>query len=65
MPQGVVCLAVTSLYGNLPLMTSQVGVSTEMCDGQMSDVCYSPLGRLVDWSDWWTGLYSPLGRLVD
>ena len=36
------------LFKNLPLMTSQVGVSTEMYDGQMSNVCYGPLGRLLD-----------------
>ena len=41
-------LAVTSRFGNLSVMTSQVGVSTWMCDGQMSSVCYSPLGGLIN-----------------
>ena len=50
MPPGVVWLAVTNRFGNQPLKTSQVCVSTQMCDGWMSNVCYRPLGSLIDWS---------------
>ena len=43
-----VWLAVMSCF--VLLLTSQVGVSTLMYDGWMSDVCYHPRGGLVDWS---------------
>ena len=47
-------LAATGRFGQHPLMTSQVGVSS-MCDGQVSSVGCSPLGASTGQSQpsWW------------